>query len=342
MKAAVFYAKHDLRIEEIPTPVPHGNEVLVKVMACGICGTDVHIFHGDEGAAPTPAGTVIGHEFAGIVEAVGENVTRVKVGDRVACDPNEVCGQCEYCQNGMAHYCENMIGYGTVLNGGFAEYCCLPESQCNKILDTTTFEEGAMNEPVACCLHGLDMCDINAGEDVAVIGGGAIGLLMLQLAKIRGAGRLVLIEPVESKRELGKKLGADLCIDPFNEDVKAVLEANGITRLACVIECVGRVSTMSQAIDIAGKKATVMLFGLTAPGDVMEVLPFEIFKKELSIKASFINPYTQKRALSLIDGKKLDVSSMVYALEPLERLPEILADAEFRSNGKVIISPWKK
>ena len=339
MKAAVFYGKNDLRIENVEKPVPKAGEVLIKVMACGICGTDVHIFHGDEGAAPTPAGTILGHEFAGLVEAVGEGVKDIAVGDRVCVDPNELCNQCYYCKSGIGHFCENMTGYGTGVHGGFAEYCVVPESQAYKFGENTTYEQAAMAEPLACCVHGMDMCNISCGDTVAIIGGGMIGMIMLQLAKISGAGKLIMIEPVAEKREVAKGLGADLCIDPIGQDVKAVLAENGINRISTVIECVGKVVTMKQAIDIAGQKSTVMLFGLTAPGDVLEIKPFELFKKEIVLKASYINPYTQKRALALIEGGKVDVSSIVYASESLEKLPEILADASLRAKGKIIITP---
>ena len=341
MKAAVFYEKNDLRIENIEKPTAKAGEVLIKVMACGICGTDVHIFHGDEGAAPTPAGTVLGHEFAGVVEAIGDGVKNVAVGDRVCVDPNKLCNECYYCKSGIGHFCEDMIGIGTTVNGGFSEYCVVPQSQVYKIADTTTFEMAAMTEPVACCVHGIDMCNISCGDTVAVIGGGMIGMIMLQLAKISGAGKLIMIEPVEEKRETAKKLGADLCIDPIHEDVKAVLAKNGIDRISTVIECVGRISTIEQAVEIAGKKSTVMMFGLTAPDDTLTIKPFEIFKKEIVLKASYINPYTQKRALELIDNGKIDISSMVYAVEPLEKLPEILADGKLRAKGKFIINPQK-
>ena len=198
-----------------------------------------------------------------------------------------------------------------------------------------------MTEPVACCVHGIDMCEITPGDTVAVIGGGMIGMIMLQLAKISGAGKLIMLEPVTEKREIAKKLGADLTIDPIKENVKAVLAENGVDRISCVIECVGKAATMEQAIDIAGKKSVVMMFGLTAPDDTITVKPFEIFKKEIVLKASFINPYTQKRALALIDNGKIDVSSIVYACEGLDKLPEILSDASLRAKGKFIINPQK-
>lgn len=337
MKAAVFYGKHDLRVEEHPVIAPKDNEVVVKVHACGICGTDVHIFHGDEGAAKSPAGTILGHEFAGEIVEVGKNVTKLKVGDRVCVDPNYLCDECYYCKNALGHFCENMVGIGTTVHGGFAEYCTVPECQAFVFGEDLSYEKAAMCEPVACCLHGIDMCDINCGDTVAVIGGGMIGLIMLQLAKLRGAAKLILIEPVEEKRVFAKKLGADITIDPINSNVEEELAKNGIHRISTVIECVGKPATMSQAIQIAGKKSTVMMFGLTAPDETIAIKPFEIFKKEITLKASFINPYTQRRALDLIESGKIDVESMVYAIEPLEELPAILADGQRRSKGKVII-----
>ena len=341
MKSAVFYGKHDLRIEELETPQPGKNELLIKVMACGICGTDVHIWNGDEGAAKTPSGTVLGHEFAGIVEAVGEGVTDFAAGDRVCVDPNKLCGDCDWCKNGIGHFCNNMIGIGTTVNGGFSEYCLVPRSQAYKIADSTTFEMAAMTEPLACCVHGMDMCEIQPGDTVAIIGGGMIGMLMLQLSRLSGAAKVILIEPVEEKRRKAKALGADICIDPRNEDVHAVLERNNVGRIAAVIECVGKISTIRQAISIAGKKSVVMMFGLTASEEELSIRPFELFKKEIVLKASYINPYTQNRALALIDSGRIDVQTVVASCEALEKLPEILDNPALRAKGKVIIRPWQ-
>ena len=337
MKAAVFYGKEDLRIENIEMPEVSADGVLIKVKACGICGTDMHIFDGDEGAAPTPKGTVLGHEFAGEVVAVGDKVTKVKVGDSVCVDPNKLCNECDYCLSGIGHFCESMIGIGTTVHGGFAEYCAVPQSQVYKF-DSIEYEKAAMTEPVACCLHGIDMCDINAGDTVCVIGGGMIGLLMLQLAKLKGASTLILAEPVAEKREAAKKLGADITVNPLEENLAEVIKANGIDRVSTVIECVGKPSPVEQAISVAGKKSTVMMFGLTKPNDTISVKPFEIFKKEIVLKASFINPYTQKRALALIESGKIDVSSMVFKTAPVDELPTILADKKARTAGKYIIT----
>ena len=339
MKAAVFYGKEDLRVEELPVPeIKNADDVLIRVRACGVCGTDMHIFDGDEGAAPTPAGTVLGHEFAGEVIAVGSGVDSVRVGDRVAVDPNKLCGVCDFCRGGIGHFCESMVGIGTTVNGGFAEYCVVPESQVFRFSERISFSEAAMTEPVACCLHGIDLCEIEAGATVCVIGGGMIGLLMLQLARLRGAARLILIEPIEEKRRLALSLGADTVIDPLTEDVAARIKEVGVDRISCVIECVGKTATMKQAIELAGKKSTVMLFGLSKPDDTIDIKPFEIFKKEITLKASFINPYTQSRALALIDSDRIDVSSMIYETVGIEALPSVLADRSRRARGKYIVS----
>lgn len=341
MKSAVFYGKHDLRVEESKKPEIGPWDVLIQVKACGVCGTDVHIYEGDKGAAEVNPPTILGHEFSGVVVQTGAEVVNCKAGDRVCIDPNCYCGTCEPCRNGVAHYCENMIGYGTTVNGAFAEYCAVNERQVYQLGERTSFEQGAMAEPVACCLHGIDMCEIQPGHQVVVIGGGMIGLLMMQLAKLAGATRVALLEPVENKREVAKKLGADICIDPVREDVKGTLKAAGMTWINTVIECVGRPSTIQQAIEIAGNKAVVMMFGLTKPDETISVKPFEVFQKELVLKASFINPYTQKRALDLIDSKRLDVSSMIYEVCGLESLEDVLSKPELRANGKYIISPEK-
>lgn len=339
MRCAVFYGKHDLRLEEREAPRPGPGEVLIQVKACGVCGTDVHIYEGDQGAARVEPPIVLGHEFSGIVSEVGAGVRNLQAGDRVCVDPNCWCGGCEPCRSGAAHYCERMVGYGTTADGGFAEYCAVPEKQVYLLGGNTTFEQGAMAEPAACCLHGIDQCGIRPGYQVVVIGGGMIGLLMLQLAKLAGAARTALIEPVESKRETAKRLGADVCIDPFREDAAQRLKREGMDWIRAVIECAGRPDTIEQAVELAGNKAVVMMFGLTKPEETVTVKPFEIFRKELELKSSYINPYTHQRALDLIDSGRLDVSSMVCGTCGLSGLKDILSDPKVRARGKYIIAP---
>ncbi len=339
MKCAVFHGLQDVRVEEYPRPVIADDEILIQVKYCGICGTDVHIFHGDKGAAETTPPRILGHEFSGIIVEAGSAVRDVKVGDRVCVDPNDTCNTCYYCRSGLAHYCEHMIGYGTTTDGGFAQFCKVHYKQAYRIADDVTFEEAAMAEPLSCCMHGVDMCDIRPGCTVLVIGGGLIGLLMIQLARAAGATTVVLSEPVAVKREKARKLGADLTIDPVHEDMRAVLEAHGIHRVEAVIECCGLPATIEQALDIVGNKGTVMMFGLTKPDATIAVKPFSIFEKETTIRASYINPYTIGRAVEMINAHKIDVSSMVHEVIPLEKLADYLADPEKRAAGKILVSP---
>lgn len=339
MKSAVFYAKHDIKIVDSPMPSTGSGEVLIKVMACGVCGTDVHIYEGDKGAAATTPPTILGHEFSGVVEAVGEGITSVRVGQRVCVDPNDTCGQCRPCLSGQAHFCQHMTGIGTTVNGGFAQYVSVRAKQVYPLADGVTFAQGAMGEPVSCCLHGIDLCRIQPSSRVLVIGGGMIGLLMMQLARLAGAHRVALLEPVAEKRALAEKLGADLTLDPRGCDVAAALQAAGFETLETVIECAGLPATAAQAIELASPQATVMLFGLTKPDDTIPLKPFTVFQKELTITASFINPYTMGRAVDLINSGRIDVSSMVAELAPLEQLPDILSRPELRARGKYIIDP---
>lgn len=189
MKSAVFYGKHDIKVEESPMPQLGEHDVLIKVMACGVCGTDVHIYEGDKGAADTTPPTILGHEFAGLVEQVGPGV-RLGEGGRPGVRGSQPArGRCEYCRSGIGHFCEHMVGIGTTVNGGFAQYCAVNESQVYHLSDGTSYEQGAMCEPVACCLHGIDLCEIKPSSVVLVIGGGMIGLLMVQLAAFPGPAR---------------------------------------------------------------------------------------------------------------------------------------------------------
>ena len=238
MKSAVFYGKHDLRVEESAKPTVGKRDVLINVKACGVCGTDVHIYEGDKGAADVTPPTHPGHEFAGVIEAVGCDVTGFKPGLCACIDPNHPCGCCEPCRDGINHYCEHMTGYGTTVNGGFAEYCSVDMQQVYKLGEHTSFEQGAMTEPVACCLHGIDMCNIKPGSTVVVIGGGMIGLLMMQLAKTWCNQSRFARALSRAKREVALKLGADLAIDSIREDVPRPPEQEGVGNVDVVIEIV--------------------------------------------------------------------------------------------------------
>lgn len=243
-------------------------------------------------------------------------------------------------RDGINRYCEHMTDYGTAVDGGFAGFCAVDARQVYKLGGHTSFEQGAMTEPVAYCLHGMDMCNVRPGSIVVVFGAGMIGLLMMQLAKLAGPqGRFTRARggQAESRRATG-------CRPHYRLDPRGRPRPPGRGRhryVDVVIECVGKPVTIEQAIGITGHKATVMMFGLTKPDETITVKPFEVFRKELVITSSFINPYTQRRALALIYSGRLDVTSMVHKIASLKELPSILGDPALCALDKYIISPEK-
>ena len=336
MKAAGYHGPGDLRVEEVPVRKLKDNEVKIQVKYCGICGTDIHIFHGDGGCCDVTPPLVPGHEFSGVVAEVGAGVKTVKVGDRVTGDPNDMCGECYFCKNGMQHFCKNNIGIGTTVDGGFAEYVIMREKQVYKVSDELSFIEAAMAEPISCCLHGIDLCNIKAGDTVLVIGGGPIGMIMMQLAKNAGASKVIMSEPVEEKREQALKLGATKTIDPLHEDVEAVL-AEYCENVNVVIECVGNVHTQADAVRFAGKGATIMYFGLAAPEESFPIRPDDIFKKELHITSSYINPYSFERAIQILESGTVELESLITNVVPLDDIADVFTKPEYRRTGKVMI-----
>jgi len=336
MKAAIYYGRHDLRVMDVEERPVGDNEVKVNVKFCGVCGTDIHIYEGDGGAAEVVPPTIIGHEFSGVVSEVGKNVKNIKPGDRVSVDPNDMCGECYYCRNAMAHFCTNAIGYGTTYPGGFAEYVTVRAKQVFRIPDSLPLESAALVETVSCCLHGIDLCNIRTGQTVFIIGAGPIGLLMLQLAKMAGAGKIIVSEIIPEKRELALKYGADIVIDPLNEDIGKVLSEN-CKNVDCVIECAGTVKTIEQAVKYAGKGSTVMMFGLVAPDATASIKPYEIFQKEIRLTSSFINPYTFDRAIEVLSLGKVKTDGIITDIIPLEEINKVFEDASYRRRGKVLI-----
>lgn len=337
MLAAVYHGPKDIRVEEVADKKIKDDEVLIKVHYAGVCGTDIHIYNGDGGSFETVPPLIPGHEFSGEIVEVGKAVRKdLKVGDRVSADPNVMCGECYFCRNEMEHFCTDNIGIGTTADGGFAEYVAMSASHVFRIPDSLDYLTAAMTEPMSCCLHGIDLCNIKAGGTVLVQGGGPIGIIMLQLAKYAGASKVYLSEPVEEKRKLAMKLGADGTVDPIHEDVEAFLRSH-TENVDCVIECVGNTHVEEDAIRFAGKGATVMFFGLCGPDESISVKPDVIFKKELKITSSFINPYTFERAIAVLASGRIDVKSIITTILPLEDMVKVFEDPELRRAGKAVI-----
>lgn len=339
MKAAVFYEPGVVKVEEKEKPEIQADEVLIKVMAAGVCGTDLHIYDGAKGASECFPPVVLGHEFAGIVEAVGEDVHGVKVGDHVTADPSIMCGKCYACQTGKPHFCESYSATGVTYDGGFAQFCKVKEKQVYILKPEVSFEEAAMCEPLGCSLHGIDRAQIRTGDTVLIIGGGTIGLIMLQLARLAGAATIIVSEPIASKRDMALKLGADYVVDPMNETPFELLAKAGLREINVAIECVGRKETMMDAFKYIGNGGHVLLFGLTEPDCEIPVKPYEIFQREITVTASYVNPYTHGRAANLINTGKLRLSELISDRLSLDEINEAF---KIRGkNGKMMIFPNK-
>lgn len=337
MKASRFLGNKTFAVTDLPTPHAGPGELVLRNQVCGVCGTDVHIYHGEPGSADVNPPVVLGHEYSGEVVEVGEGVTGFAVGDHVTVDPNIYCGHCAYCQNGKKQLCPSMEAIGVTRDGGFAQYSLIPAAQAFKLEPTVPWEAAAMAEPLACCLHGIDLAGIQVGDKVCVVGGGAIGLLMVQLAKLSGASQIVLSEPNEKRRQVGLQLGANAALDPTRPDAQEAFAQVLDGGANVVIECVGNVPAVKSAFRFAGKGATVLLFSVPKVDATFDLPLFDVYKKELTIKGSFVNPDTHARAVALINSGKVDFGPIITHRFPLDQLPEAIAMQMSDASIKVVV-----
>lgn len=337
MKAAVLPAARRIEITELPDPKPGPDDIVVRVGACGVCGTDQHIFLGEH-IVQFPV--VPGHEMAGHVVEVGGGVKHIHVGDRVSLDPNITCGHCFWCQRGENHLCSGLQALGVTRNGGFAEYCVSPARQAVLLPDNVSIEQGAMGEPLACCLRGADRLGVRPGETVAILGGGYIGLMLLQLVKASGASTTIVSEPFAPRRAIAKGLGADIVVDPLNEDLSAIVaEATKGVGVDAAIESAGRVETAEAAIAIARRGGRVLFFGVVSPDSAAAIRPYDVYYKELTILASFVNPFTQARAIQYLAEGRVRVDSLISHRFPVEQFAAALEVARSADAVKVLVTP---
>ena len=317
MRQAVFTVPHEIIIEDAPVPDPPPGEALVRVAACGICGTDLKINEGHYlGRLPvTP-----GHEFAGVVEALGEGVGGVAIGDLVAVNPNLPCRRCAFCRIGKPHLCTDAEAVGVTRAGAFAEFCSIPVELLVPVPGDLPLALAAMMEPVSCCLHSIDLADIRPGDSVILLGGGSIGLILLQLARAAGATFVAISEPRAEKRELALSLGADCAVEPGEiAEVSASLPGGGAQ---VVIECAGLTRVAQQALTLVRHGGTVLLFGVCPPDDTVGLQPYEVFHREITIRGCYTNPFTDTRALSLLESGRVLVEPLITHTYSIEQIAE--------------------
>ncbi len=334
MIAAVFNGNKNIDLCDYSLRTLEKDELLIKVVCCGVCGTDRHIY---EGRAPSSIPVILGHEFSGIIVEKGDSDSVFNIGDRVAIDPNIYCGHCDYCRKGMVNFCKNLKALGVTMNGGFAEYSIVPISQAYLLPQDIDLSIAAFSEPLSCCLRGIEHADIKSGNTVVVIGGGSIGLLMVQLVKNAGASKIILIEPDSYKQKLGIELGADHSLSPYDEKILEEIEELTNSQVDVVIECVGNKDTVDYAIKLAGKGGKVVIFGL-APKDQNLTLNLQyLFQKELKIFNSFLNPFTFKPAIDLLINKKISVQKLLTKQIHLKDITDIFSDTIISGSIKVQI-----
>ena len=323
-------AVNALAIAEVEKPKPGIKECLIKVLACGICGTDRHIYHGEY---PSAKPVILGHEFGGVIEEVGSS-SKFKVGQVVSVDPNIVCGTCPDCVAERTAFCPDLTALGVNINGGLAEYVLTPDSQIYPVKADLNPLHLAFIEPLACSIRGLDLANLKGGEKVAVLGGGVIGLLVVQLAKLAGASEIVLITRQKFRRDVALKIGATRVIDPTSEDVNTA-----VTNMDVVFECAGAVETFKQAQNISRRGGSVIVLGLTASDVTLEVNPFNIVVNELRIQGSFLNPLTQGRAAELVESGKLNLDILISKVVDLAGVQAILDAPPAEGDIKYIACP---
>lgn len=340
MKGNFFLGNGKFEVRDMHFSAPGPHEVLIRNKAAGICGTDVHIYHGEKGSAEVTPPVVLGHEYSGVVEAVGPGVTAVKAGDCVTVDPNIYCGKCYHCRKGQKQFCDAMTAVGVNRNGGFAEYSLVPENQVFAMNAEVGFEAMAMAEPLACCIHGIELVEIKSGDLAVVVGGGAIGLIMVQLAKLRGAGKVILSEPVAARRAIGLQVGADAAIDPLESDPLAQAQAlTGRKGADVVIECVGKTFATKQAFDLADRGGRILLFSVPGVDAKFEMPLFDVFRKELKICGSFVNPDSHQEAVDLINAGRIQTAPLITHRYPIARLEEAIHMQMSAESIKVQIIP---
>ena len=312
MECVVINKPREIVVTEREIPEPAADEVLIKVMASGICGTDVHIFRGEYlGDYPV----IPGHEFSGVISAVGNKANRFKPGDRVAVEPNISCDNCEPCLNNRQNFCMNWNATGVTLPGGMEQFVAVPEKAVFDIGDLP-FNQAAFVEPLSCVIHGIERTHIELADKVAILGAGPIGDLMLQMAHIQGAAQITVLENNPGRAELAVKLGAD--------HIAASMDELKLNCYDVVIDATGVLPVMNRSIDFVRSGGTVLLFGVPPAGKNLEVDAFKIFQKGLKILSSYTSVRNSYQAVGLLQSGQIKVTELISHHLPLKELPKAL------------------
>jgi len=316
MKAVVWHGGEEVRIEEVPEPHMGPNDALVKVKAVGICGSDLHAFEGISRRRVPPL--IMGHEIAGEVADVGKNVAKLKEKDRVVVYPILSCGECEHCRSGNENICRDIRFLGLHVPGGFAEYTVVPANKCIKVPNSLMFEKACLTEPLSVGVHVVNNVPLKVTDTILVVGAGIIGSMIIQVARLRTSGEIVVTDILNSRLELAKKLGADVTINSKEEDV-----AEEITKITdgrgvdVSIEAVGVQSTVQQAQASAKKGGIIAAVGLLEENVKIDMM--RLVSSELKLCGSYAyNDYDFRSSINLIARDRINLQPYLTHIFPLE------------------------
>ncbi len=347
MLAFRYHGPNDMRLEEVEAPQAAAGELIVAMESASFCGTDLRIVHGNH--RHYPAGTVRtpGHELVGRISQIGDGVKGYELGQRVFVAPNIGCGHCEHCVSGNNNLCTDFSALGITLDGAFAQSVRVPANAVKQgnilpIAETVDPAVAALIEPFACVLRGQRPLSIQPGEVVLVMGAGPIGILHLKLARLKGAGKVIVSEPVAERREQAAAFGADLVVDPFNEDLKAVLQANSRGRGADAIIIAAPVNALQeQSLDLAAVGGRISFFGgLPKDRPTIQFDSNQVHYKELIVSATTAcSTDNCRQAADIVNSGRVDLSPLVSARVKLADAVEGLRLAEDRKSLKVVLVP---
>jgi L-iditol 2-dehydrogenase len=343
MKSLLLTEYNHLSMAETPQPEPGVTEVLIKVAACGICGSDVHGYDGSSGRRIPPL--IMGHEAAGFVAAVGSGVKKFQVGDRVTFDSTVYCGECAYCLRGEVNLCDHREVIGVSCgeyrrHGAFAEFVAVPERIVYRLPNKMSFPEAAMVEAVSVAIHAVNVSGVKKGDTVLVVGAGMIGLLTMQAARAAGVGRVMIADIDDTRLTLGELLGADEALRGTGGLIaEATLQRTGGVGADVVFDAVGRSKTVAESIDSVRKGGTVTLIGNIAP----EVsIPLQkVVSRQIRLQGSAASSGEYPAAIELIASGRIQVRPLISAVAPLEEGPRWFErlHAEEPNLMKVVLAP---
>ncbi|MGC9345712.1 MAG: zinc-dependent dehydrogenase, partial [Candidatus Bathyarchaeales archaeon] len=311
MKAAMYYSQKDIRIEEIPIPEIGEDAVLVEMKACGICGSDLMDWY-----LKSRAPLILGHEPAGIIAKKGSKVKGFSVGDGVFVHHHVACLTCHYCMHGNYTLCEQFHGTN-IEPGGFAEYFKVPALNLQidtlKIPENVSFEEATFIEPVGCCLRALKKCKVQTGDSVAIIGAGTTGIIHTVLSKIFGAAKTIVSDLIDYRLSMAKKFGADIVVNPENEDLTDVVKAETDGRgVDLAIVTAPNLEAYKTSVNICRKGGKLCVFAPVQPGKYLQLSLKELFFSEIQIIPSYSTSHLETRtALDLIKSGRINVKDLI-------------------------------